>query len=315
MSGRVIVVDTVGRSRSLHPAFRQALAHVDFIGHSPDAWMDTQGSVHPHGGWCAWHILAQSIEPTECHLVQYLAPDGHPQGDPRGLDAWLFETLHALDLDGTDTVSCSWGASREGRFTADWMRRLRESCGRATIYFAAGNQGKQTRSWPQSHAGAVAHCYVVGAITRIGARAEFSSAVTDGPYIHLAALGDGGMALDPFTGQIVPWRGTSQACPRVAGAMRAHGLVGGDVIPYARAHALSDPDGDGLPTGIDLRWREVIASGGWNPEVGAGNVESMVQERLRATGMALGSWRAGVAGVTLDLEGVRMDIPPLERDS
>jgi len=302
---RVVIIDTWG-VQPLHETFMAALPHVTFRGHSPVEWQNQP--AHPHGGWCAWHWLAQESDPVECHLVQFLGPDGN--GGRQRLDDWLFGTLAELDLKSTDGINCSWGSDGPGRFTAHWAGKFSEAIAFATVYWAAGNAGRNTRSWPQVHARESWGQYVVGAIDRRGYRAEFSSAV-DAPYVHMAGLGDGGMALDPITGKIVPWRGTSQASPNVGGAMSSVGVSGRDVLPFARAYACADDDGDGTPNGIHTSWRDRVAGGDLHPEVGAGVVEGLRQQRLRITGRALGSWAAGVNGLALDLEGVRGDIAPV----
>jgi subtilisin family serine protease len=303
---RVVIIDTWG-VQPLNETFMAALPHVTFRGHSPAEWQNQP--AHPHGGWCAWDWLAQESDPVEGHLIQFLGPDGN--GGRARLDDWLFGTLTDLKLRVGDGVNCSWGSDGPGRFDPRWADRFAAAAGGATIFWAAGNSGRGARSWPQVHTRKFPGHYVVGAIDRRGFRAEFSSAVDTEEYVHMAGLGVGGMSLDPITGKITPWTGTSKSSPGVGGSMSSLGVYGRDVLPFARAYACADDDGDGVPNGIHASWRDRVAAGELHPEVGGGVVEGLRQQRLRDTGRALGSWVAGVNGMALDMEGVRGDIAPV----
>lgn len=286
---RVAIVDSHG-AEPIHPAFTEALPHVNFHGITP---YNLEGvPLHGHGGWCAWDWASQSKQPLE---LLFLRVFNH-KGQRRGKDPFEFQALKDFK---PHYINYSSGATRGNRsqerllrlyYGKRWRLKWEEAIGDALVFMSAGNSSRYQYSYPQKLLVGHPQVKIIAACKPDGHVADFSS--TDRwkkRYVDCAYLGVDCKSLDARTGKVVTWQGTSSSCPH----------AGGDIC--ARRFSTGAE--------VDEYWSNLGGKGTYNAEVGLGVCEDGRQQNMRRTGLGLGKLR--MRGAELDLQPMFHDFDPM----
>lgn len=297
---KVAIVDSYGPAK-LHPRYTELLKHVTFHGYEPASVAGTP--CHGHGSWCAWNFLAQLSNPCECLFIRIFDRDAAAIG---GADEYINKALADF---APDYINNSWGGG--GPWTPREIDGYLEAIGEATVVFAAGNERRGNTSNPQRQLVGRPQVVIVGAVDSKGVRAPFSSTSANGKdrYADCMMLGVGSKSLDGASGEVVTWDGTSSASPSLGGDLAARNLTWREADAYFRATVLADEDADGIPDGINKKYRDLIAGGGWHPDVGIGVVEIGRQKNLRRTGLHFSG--TTIAGVAVPTRSQFLDFDPI----
>lgn len=288
---RVAVVDSHG-TEPIHPAFKEALSHVNFHGATPRNLIGVP--LHGHGGWCAWDWASQSKQPLELMFVRVF----DDKGVRRGKDSFEFGAIKEFK---PHYINYSSGATRGSRsqerflrlhYGKRWQDKWLEATGDALVFMSAGNSSRYQYSYPQKPLVGHPRVKIIAACQPDGHVATFSS--TDRwnkRYVDSAYLGVDCKSLDARTGNVVTWQGTSSSCPHAGGDICARRMSTGDEV--------------------DEHWKRIGGKDYYNAEVGLGVCEGGRQENMRKTGLGLGSLRMSGSGLHFKTQPMFHDFKPL----
>ena len=292
MSTKFVIIDSWGK-QTLHAGFRDHLPNVSFSGEEFPAY---DGNLsHPHGGWCAFQWLSQVTDAVDCIFLRVLSSTGSG-GNFR---QWMLDALTDLGLTSADYVNMSWGGGSD--YPASFKGKFEDAVNGAGCFLAAGNDGIEETMHPQLDLVGLPNVIVVGSVNEAGIRSAWSSTgPKDAQYVECAFFGQGMLTIDPVSGNIRSWNGTSGASPNAGGACHHHGFEGAAIPSQLRAHVLDDWDNDGIPNGINNIDKALIESGGYHHEVGCGVGEGLRQVALKATGRGLSVASAGAGALMVE---------------
>lgn len=222
---KIIIADTIGNH--LTEAYRALLPDVPMFGHSHPDEPSVNYPPHNHGAWCGWlaGVPCQTVarehgRKFELHFVSVFRPNATAY--PDGMQ-FLMDKIAEIR---PHVVSRSFGSwDRDNQFTDMMLREffnewspqwfaLQDDIGFIDIA-AAGNSDEMDAdndvSSPQKYM--PDRSVIVGSCRRDGTPSDFSG---DGQGVACLMWGD--RIISPgLAGDWHLWRGTSAACPKLAG--------------------------------------------------------------------------------------------------
>lgn len=242
-TGKGIKVGIVDTGIDLdHEDIPNVAAHVSFVSSEPDG-----NDLHGHGTWCAGDVAAimgnakgvAGIAPeVELYAIKVLSQYGSGTllGVVKAID-WAIE--NELDI-----LSMSLGASSGHSSLEDAIKRATDAG--LIIVAAAGNDGRETLSYPAAYPDVIA----VGSLNKEEGKSNFSNS---GAGIDTASFGESILGLWKNNGYATV-SGTSMATPNVTGLLAAYMSKHGKLTPAGVVQLLEKWAKDLGEKGYDLEY-------------------------------------------------------------